>query len=219
MHLNCQNIWAVGRNYAEHIRELGNDANSQAKPSNHSSTKNPMIFLKSGSSIVANSKSFSLPKFSNDVHHEVEVALRFGPELDVDAFTIALDLTARDTQNLLKAAAHPWTLAKSFKHSCPLGEWSLLSADNESKAFEKLSDLKFSLRVNGELRQQGNTKDMIFSMQTICDYVREHFAVLPGDVVLTGTPAGVAAIKPNDFLEAEISNFTKANWRVESSYA
>ena len=216
MHLNCQNIWAVGRNYAEHIRELGNDANSQAKPSNHSPAKNPMIFLKSGSSIVANGKSFSLPKFSNDVHHEVEVALRFGPNLAVDAFTIALDLTARDTQNLLKASAHPWTLAKSFKDSCPLGDWQFLGTEDETKAFKKLSSLQFSLRVNGELRQEGNTKDMIFSMQVVCDYVREHFAVLPGDIVLTGTPAGVGAIKPNHYLEAEISNFTKATWRVES---
>ena len=205
------NIWAVGRNYSEHIRELGN---LNAPPAPY-----PMIFLKSGSSIVANGASFSLPKFSNDIHHEVEIALRFDAHLLVDAFTIALDLTARDTQATLKAAGHPWTLAKSFKNSAPLGPWHVLAKSAEPKDHAELKDLSFSLYVNEELRQQGSVHDMIFSMQEICDYVRENFAVLPGDIVLTGTPKGVAQIKPNDVLKAEIKNFVKAQWSVQSSNA
>ncbi len=206
MNLNSQNIWAVGRNYAEHLKELGNQT---ATP-----PKNPMIFLKSGSSIVANNASFVLPTFSNDVHHEAEIALRFGPQLKIDAFTIALDLTARDTQTALKAAGHPWTLAKSFKNSCPLGYWHFLKTEVEPNASAELSDLSFSLHVNGQLRQKGHVGEMIFSMQQVCDYVREHFPILPGDILLTGTPSGVARIEPGDVLEAEITNFVKARWSV-----
>ena len=210
--LNGQNIWAVGRNYAEHIRELGN-ADAKAPP------KNPMIFLKAGSCRVANHASFTLPSFSSDIHHEVEIALRFGPKLKIDAFTIALDLTARDTQNILKAASHPWTLAKSFKNSCPLGDWHLLKTEDEPSAHKELAELHFSLKVNGELRQKAQVSEMIFSMQKVCDYVRDNFPVLPGDVLLTGTPSGVAAIKPGDLLEAEITHFVKATWKVDPKNA
>ena len=219
MHLNGQNIWAVGRNYAEHIRELANESKSEPKGELKAPPKNPMIFLKAGSCRIANHASFSLPSFSSDIHHEVEIALRFGPQLKIDAFTIALDLTARDTQNILKAAGHPWTLAKSFKNSCPLGDWHLLKSEAEPSTQKELSDLHFSLKVNGELRQKAHVSDMIFSMQRVCDYVRENFPVLPGDVLLTGTPSGVAAIKPGDLLEAEISNFVKATWKVKTTHA
>ncbi len=215
MHLNGQNIWAVGRNYAEHIRELGN----QPKSDSPQTPKNPMIFLKAGSCRVPNRSTFTLPSFSADIHHEVEIALRFGPLLKIDAFTVALDLTARDTQNALKEARHPWTLAKSFKNACPLGDWYFFKKEAEASALPELSDLHFSLKVNGELRQKGHVSEMIFSMQAMCDYLRAHFPVLPGDILLTGTPAGVAQINAGDTLDAEISNFVKATWKVGENHA
>ncbi len=206
-----QNIWAVGRNYSEHIRELGN--------STVEAPKTPMIFLKAGSCVVPNGESFELPHFTTDIHHEVEIALRFGPDLKIDAFTIALDLTAREIQNALKANKHPWTLAKSFKNAAPLGPWHVFSKSAEPSDHPELQDLQFSLHVNGVLRQKASSKDMIFNMQSICDYLRKTFPVVPGDVVFTGTPEGVAKILPNDILKAEITHFIKAQWSVKGSNA
>ncbi len=211
MNLNSQNIWAVGKNYAAHVREM-----QSSEPSKVTELKpqKPMIFLKAGSSIVLNNTSFLLPQFSNEIHHEVEIALRFGPSLKIDAFTIALDLTARDTQSEMKAKGHPWTLAKSFKNSCPLGYWHFLKHEVEPSAERILADLNFTFHVNGELKQKGHVSEMIFSMQQVCDYVRENFPVVPGDILLTGTPAGVGPILPGDVLEAEITNYVKARWSV-----
>jgi acylpyruvate hydrolase len=209
------NIWAVGRNYSEHMRELNNTPDQPAQI--------PMIFLKAGTGVVENGQSFALPSFTQDIHHEVEIALRFAlsptGELKIDAFTVALDLTAREVQDTLKAARHPWTLAKSFKNSAPMGPWHVLSRPAEPSEHPELQNLSFTLHVNDELRQTGSVKDMIFSMQLICDYLRQRFPVEAGDVVLTGTPAGVSKIKPNDILKAEIKNYLKAQWSVKGPSA
>ena len=200
------NIWAVGRNYSEHMRELNT---TPAQPAQY-----PMIFLKAGSALVKDGESFSLPAFTQDIHHEVEIALRFAKdakgELKIDAFTIGLDLTAREVQDTLKAARHPWTLAKSFKNSAPMGNWHVLPRVAEPSEHPELQNLSFSLHVNDELRQSGSVTDMIFSMQVVCDYLRQNFPVEAGDVVMTGTPAGVSKIKPHDILKAEIKNYLKA---------
>lgn len=196
----CANIWAVGRNYGEHAKELGNQIPAAGAE--------PMIFLKAGSTIVANGEKFELPAFSNDVHHELEVALRFGPNLDFTEITLALDLTARDVQARLKNLGHPWTLAKSFRASCPLGPFVSITKELN------LQNLEFSLRVNGQLRQSGNTKDMIHSAENLRRYVVERFPVQPGDLLLTGTPAGVSALHSGDQLEAELKGLLKASWSV-----
>jgi len=192
-----QNIWAVGRNYAEHAKELGN-----AVPDPQSSE--PMIFLKAGSSIVPNGGRFALPKFSSDIHHECEVAYRFDQQLNLTEMTLALDLTARDIQTRLKTAGHPWTLAKSFKASCPLGPF-----------VPAVFDVKFTFRVNGEIRQIGQTSDMIHPTEKLRKFVIDRFPVVPGDLLLTGTPKGVAVLKPGDRLEAEIEGVLKANWSID----
>jgi acylpyruvate hydrolase len=194
-----QNIWAVGRNYVEHAKELGNQVSS--------SNEDPMIFLKAGSSIVPNEGRFALPKFSSDIHHECEVAFRFGPHLNFDEMTIALDLTARDVQTKLKTAGHPWTLAKSFKASCPIGPFIKFSGDPQA--------LHFILKVNGEIRQSGQTSDMVHSVEKLRLYVLDRFPVVPGDLLLTGTPKGVALVKPGDRIEAEIEGLLKATWNVD----
>jgi acylpyruvate hydrolase len=187
-----KNIWAVGRNYAAHAKELG-----------HSVTAKPMIFLKAGS-CGAVARDIPLWRGSNDIHHEVEIALRFGNlpdlkgKLQFDGAAIALDLTARDIQTELKANSHPWTLAKSFRHSCPLS--AIVSIPPMAPHF------KFTLDVNGETRQRGDTRNMLFDFETLRNYVFDNFPVEPGDLLLTGTPEGVAALKPGDRANASFES-------------
>lgn len=195
-------IWAVGRNYADHAREMGHTASP--------STSEPMIFLKAGSTAVPSGGKIRLPSWSSDVHHECELALRFGDDLTFSHLTLALDLTARDVQAKLKAAGHPWTLAKSFTDSCPLGAPIPLSRLTPGGL--GIADLVFTLKVNGETRQTGRARDMIFPPETLRRYLLERFPVQSGDWLLTGTPAGVARIAPGDRLEAEIEGVLHETW-------
>ncbi len=192
-----QNIWAVGRNYADHAKELGNEVPSE-----------PMIFLKAGSTATLGAKEVILPTWTQDVHHEVELALQFNENLEIDDACIALDLTERARQNQLKSKGHPWTLAKSFTGSCPLSGFFPVGD------LAELKDLEIILKVNGAPRQSGRTSQMIFSLEKLIAYVRKHFPVQPGDLLLTGTPAGVGPIRSGDILEAEIKGKTKHTWIV-----
>jgi acylpyruvate hydrolase len=189
-----RNVWAIGRNYADHAKELGNEV-----------PKEPLIFLKAGSCVVQSSE-ICLPAWSQEVHHEVELALQFDDNLDIKKAAVALDLTERHFQNLLKAKGSPWTLAKSFTQSCPLSNFF------EVGYLGELQNLDISLSVNGELRQRGNTSQMIFSLRQQIDYVKEHFPVCPGDLLLTGTPAGVGVIRRGDVLKAEIAGKIVQSW-------
>jgi 2-keto-4-pentenoate hydratase/2-oxohepta-3-ene-1,7-dioic acid hydratase in catechol pathway len=210
-----RSIWAIGRNYAEHARELGHEVPQKTEP---------IIFLKSGATVVANGRAIHLPTWSQDVHFETEIAVRVALEgtpeaeekIKVEAFTIAIDLTARDIQTRLKDQKLPWTLAKSFKDSCPLGDWVSATklGKDEDEIWEHLQNLEFSLTVNGELKQNGFSKDMIFSIQETCNYLHAHFPLQTGDVLLTGTPAGVGPLFRGDQLEAEIKGFLRASWTV-----
>lgn len=192
-----QNIWAVGRNYAEHARELDNDVPTE-----------PLIFLKAGSSATLAAKELHLPEWKNELHHEVELALHFDENLQIDEACIALDLTDREKQNQLKAKGQPWTLAKSFKGACPLSGFFPVND------LEELKHLDIILKVNGEVRQRGNTSQMIFPLEQIIEFVRQHFPVMPGDLLLTGTPSGVGPIKRGDLLEAEIVTKKIHSWKV-----
>lgn len=196
-----RNIWAIGRNYADHAKELGNEVPTAA-------SSEPMIFLKAGSSAVLDNAEFSLPAWSTEVHHEVELALRFGDDLKIHQAAVALDLTERALQTKLKAKGSPWTLAKSFTDSCPLSGFFVVNS------LDELRDLEISLRVNSELRQKGRTSQMIFPLEAQIEYVLKHFPVCPGDLLLTGTPSGVAALQRGDLLVAEISGKVTKHWRV-----
>ncbi len=196
-----RNIWAVGRNYGEHAKELGNAVPVAADE--------PMIFLKAGSTIVASGSAFSFPTFTDDIHHECEIAFRFDDRLRFSQMTIALDLTARDVQAKLKASGHPWTLAKSFRDSCPLGRLVAIPEGTD------LQTLKFFLDVNGKRRQTGLTSDMIHSVEKLRVYLIERFPVCAGDLLLSGTPKGVAQLKKGDHLSAEIEGFVQAQWRID----
>jgi acylpyruvate hydrolase len=213
------NIWAVGRNYREHAKEMG-----AAVP-----TK-PMIFLKAGSTVLRE-ENVRLWRGSEDIHHEIEIALRFEnqpkpqSDLQFDAVALALDLTARDLQERLKADRHPWTLAKSFIGSCPMGpimqidfgprvgravraaaesDLSAPAKSEDSKAPESDRELEFEFEfsVNGQVRQHGHTKDMVFGFDALRRYCLECFPVEPGDWLLTGTPSGVSRLLPGDRAEA-----------------
>lgn len=197
MSQQIRNIWAIGRNYAEHAKELGNEVPTE-----------PLIFLKAGSTAVMNSSTFSLPAWATDVHHEVELALRFDDNLKIHQAAVALDLTERTLQAKLKAKGSPWTLAKSFTNSCPLSDFFNVSS------LEDLKALDITLTVNGELRQKGHTSQMIFSLEKQIEYTLAHFPVCPGDVLLTGTPSGVAALKRGDELVAEIHGKIQKHWKV-----
>jgi 2-keto-4-pentenoate hydratase/2-oxohepta-3-ene-1,7-dioic acid hydratase in catechol pathway len=192
-----RNIWAIGRNYAEHAKELGNEVPSE-----------PLIFLKAGSTAVINTAEFAIPSWAQNVHHEVELALKFNTQLKIDKAAVALDLTERTLQQKLKAKGSPWTLAKSFINSCPLSDFFEVSSLNE------LKKLNIYLTVNGELRQKGNTSQMIFSLEQQLEYLLAHFPVCPGDVLLTGTPSGVAALTRGDQLIAEIPGKIRKHWKV-----
>jgi len=202
-HLKPSNIWCVGRNYAEHIKELGNQGSAP--------TDAPMIFLKAGSSALPPGP-LPLPAWSQDVHHEVELAIELGPDLQPVRGAVALDLTARDVQAKLKKAQWPWTLAKSFPASTPLGPaFPLQGVD--------VAGLHLHLEVNGKVRQSSPTSLMLFSVPVLLQYVKAHFPVVPGDVVLTGTPHGVSKLAAGDVVVAQVRSgervLSTGTWTVK----
>ncbi len=187
-------ILCVGRNYVDHIKELNNEQNAE-----------PVIFLKPDTAIPQRGMPFFYPSFSQDVHHEVEVVLKInkvGKNIAekfahkyYDELTVGIDFTARDVQSKLKAKGLPWELAKGFDGSAPVGTFVPKSD------FSDLSNIDFSLRINDELKQQGNTGLMIFSFDKIISFVSAYFTLKKGDLIFTGTPAGVSAVKAGDELK------------------
>ena len=201
------NIWAVGRNYANHARELGNDI-----------PKKPLIFLKAGSTL-SRSQKISLPSWSTDVHHEVELILQIGPDFQVTKVGLALDLTERAAQAEAKKMGLPWTMAKSFKNSTPISE--LVDFDSNASNLKSLQNLELKLWVNDQLRQDGHTSQMIFKIPELIQYVQNIFPVEVGDLLLTGTPEGVGPLQHGDHVRAEISGLSSgiisASWVVEKT--
>lgn len=186
-------VICVGRNYIEHAEELDNPVPSS-----------PILFIKPNSSLTWLSPKIYLPEFPQPVQHELEVSLLIGSSLRnatlqeaeraIAGVGIGLDLTVRELQAELKQKGHPWEKAKAFDGSCPV------SAFIASDKLATINQLEFSMVKNGEISQQGNTKDMIFSIQQLLVEASRYFSLLPGDIVMTGTPAGVAALKPGDQL-------------------
>lgn len=188
-----RNVWAAGRNYADHAKEMKADVPA-----------NPVIFLKSGTTISSGSV-IHLPAWSKEIHHELEIAFWLNEDLQFSHFTLALDLTARDAQADAKKNGLPWTLAKSFTDSCPLGPWL------EVASVPNLESLQIELKINNETKQRGDAADMIFSPETLLKYVKAHFPVAAHDVLLTGTPAGVGPLRSGDKLEAILRDKTRSS--------
>lgn len=180
--LGPRNIWAVGRNYSDHAKEMNSPV-----------PKEPMIFLKSGACLV---KTHEVPLDPElfPIHHEIEVAIKIDSHFQASEIALALDLTARAEQTRAKSEGLPWTLAKSFRNSCPISDF--ISVPNE------LPEIRFELFVNGESRQRGSTHNMIFSAAEIIAFLRSKFPLEPGDIILTGTPSGVGPLNPGDSVSA-----------------
>jgi acylpyruvate hydrolase len=190
-------IYGVGRNYALHAKELGN-----APPTE------PLIFFKPDGAIVLSGEKVKLPSFSKNVQFEGELAFRFGQNLEVSEICAANDLTARDKQREAQEAKAPWTLGKGFKQSCGLGTWVKAPGHD-------LKNLEIKLTHNGRLAQHGFTKDMIFDIDALTKYIKERFPVLPGDIVLTGTPEGVGTVVSGDQVRVEIVGVSYGEWIYE----
>jgi len=201
-------ILAVGRNYVAHIEELQNERPEQ-----------PVIFTKPDTAVLRNNAPFYHPDFSEDIHHEVEIVVRIGREGKfiepdfahkyIDSVGIGIDFTARDLQSTLKSKGLPWDLAKGFNGSAPVSDMRPLAQ------MGNLQDINFSLKVNGELRQAGNTSHMIFPIDFLISFLSRYFTLKTGDLIFTGTPAGVAAVKPGDRLEAFIADQKMMDFEVK----
>jgi 2-keto-4-pentenoate hydratase/2-oxohepta-3-ene-1,7-dioic acid hydratase in catechol pathway len=190
-------VVCLGRNYAEHIAELGN-----AVP------ERPVIFLKPATSIIGAGEQIVIPPYSRDCHHEVELALligKWGRNIPAEeamhhiaGFGVAIDLTLRDVQNELKKKGLPWEIAKGFDTSCPLSDF--VAADQVVDPHR----LELKLWVNDELRQEGNTAQMIHRIPAIVHEISQVFTLEEGDVILTGTPSGVGPVVSGDRIRAQI---------------
>ncbi|MCH8535169.1 MAG: fumarylacetoacetate hydrolase family protein [Flavobacteriaceae bacterium] len=188
-------IICIGRNYADHVQELANE-----KPDS------PVIFLKPDSALLAKKQPFFIPPFTNEVHHELELVIkinRLGKFITqkfahkyYDQIGLGLDLTARDLQNELKSKGLPWEKAKAFDGAAVVGhKWM------DKQKFD-LNNLNFQLNKNGQVVQQGNTSLMLWKIDELIAYVSTFFTLKIGDLIFTGTPAGVGKISEGDYLEA-----------------
>lgn len=190
-------IVCLGRNYSEHIRELGNELPEQ-----------PVLFIKPATSIIGDGETVVIPPYSSDCHHEVELAVLIGkwgkniPEAEamahVAGYGVAIDLTLRDVQNELKRKGLPWEIAKGFDTACPLSDFVPAAEVADPHA------LRLGLQVNGVTRQDASTALMLRRIEATIHYVSAIFTLEEGDVILTGTPAGVGPVVSGDHLTAEI---------------
>lgn len=192
-------IVCLARNYAEHARELGNETPAA-----------PVLFMKPASSVIGDGEAVHIPSYSQECHYEVELAVLIGTQAcnvtadraleHVAGYGVAIDMTLRDVQNSLKAKGLPWEIAKGFDTSCPLSDFvpAATVADPHN--------LNLKLAVNGEERQNGVSFDMINRIPGIIAHISAIFTLDPGDVILTGTPAGVGQVRSGDVMTAEIAS-------------
>lgn len=189
----------IGRNYAKHIKELDNE-----KPDH------PVVFLKPDSAILLKQHPFVIPEFSNDVHYEVEVLVKIkklGKYIDkkfaptyYDEIGLGIDFTARDLQSKLKEKGLPWEKAKAFDGAAVIGNW--IPKEN----FNSVDAIPFTLEKNGEVVQAGNTAHMLWKIDELISYVSQYFTLKIGDVIFTGTPAGVGPVAVHDKLKGFIED-------------
>ena len=192
-------IICIGRNYLKHARELEHDIPTE-----------PVFFMKPDSSLLLDNRHFFIPEFSKEIHHEVELIVkinRLGKSIEskfanryYDEIGLGVDFTARDLQRQLIEKGLPWEKAKAFDSAAVLGEFI------SKQELGDLGQIDFSLRKNGDVVQVGNSRDMIFNIDTIIEYVSQFVTLKIGDLIYTGTPAGVGPVKINDRLEGFIGD-------------
>ena len=192
-------IICIGRNYTDHAKELNNPV-----------PKEPVLFLKPETALLPPKNPFIYPSFSKDIQYEVEIVLKinklgkhieekFAPKY-YNEIGVGVDFTARDIQNQCKEKGLPWEKAKAFDGSAPTSKFLNINL------FEDINNLNFSLAINGENKQKGNTKDMLFNFNQIVAYASNYFTLKIGDLIFTGTPAGVGPIKINDTISCFIED-------------
>ncbi len=201
-------IIAIGRNYAEHAKELNNPI-----------PEKPVIFLKPDTALLKDNKPFYIPDFSSDIHYELEVVLKIckeGKHISekfahkyYEELGLGIDFTARDIQTEHKAKGLPWELAKAFDHSAAVSNF-IPKTD-----IENLYDLPFELRINNKMRQNGNTKNILFSFEKIIAFVSQYITLKKGDLIYTGTPEGVGQVKQGDKLEAWLQGQQLLNFDIK----
>lgn len=199
-------VVCVGRNYMEHIEELGNTPSQE-----------PVLFMKPSTALVDFSHDIVLPEGQGDCQNEIELAFLIGQPLKnatsqecsqaIIGIALALDLTLRDLQTKLKNAGKPWERAKAFDGSCPISGFMRIAGYSDQS-------IKFALDVNGERRQTGDSNMMLHSVISLLMNISQVFTLLPGDVVLTGTPKGVAALKPGDEIDAYMTGYFGVHTKV-----
>lgn len=192
-------IICIGRNYVDHAKELNNPIPQE-----------PVLFLKPETALLPAKNPFIYPSFSKDVHYEVEIVLkinRLGKHIEekfaskyFNEIGIGVDFTARDIQNHCKEKGLPWEKAKAFDGSAPTSKFININQ------YKNINNLDFSISVNGKTKQKGNTKDMLFNFNQIVSYASNYFTLKIGDLIFTGTPAGVGPIKINDSIDCFIEN-------------
>ena len=195
-------IVCVGRNYAEHAKELGNEV-----------PEKPVLFLKPASALVYSGGEIIHPDYGNDFHHEVELVLLIGEtikkanklqaEKAIIGYGVGLDMTLRDVQDILKKKGHPWTLAKCFDNSAVISDFVL------KKDYQLKPDEKLEIKVNGVVRQSDTLKSMIFNPVEIVEYISLVMTLEKGDLIFTGTPAGVSKVNRGEKLEAKLGEIVE----------
>ena len=186
-------IICVGKNYLKHIDEL-----------NSSKEDEPVIFLKPDTSIIQKNQPFFIPEFSNEIHYEIEIILKFnrlGKHIEskfsnkyFNQISLGIDFTARDFQNKFKKRGLPWDISKGFDSSALIGDWKSI------KTYD-LDNINFRLEKNGKIVQQSNSKNMICKIDELIAYASKYFTIKIGDIMFTGTPEGVGVVSENDVLE------------------
>ncbi len=205
-------VVCVGRNYAEHARELNNPAPSE-----------PLLFIKPSTAITLFEHPVRLPQNKGEVDYETELSVLIGKRLrraseeeaieSITGIGLGIDLTLRDLQSSLKEKGHPWEKAKAFDNSCPLTGFVA------TKHLPPLSNIGLRLYINGVLCQQGNSSNMLTPIPALLSHISHHFTLMPGDVVLTGTPAGVGPLNAGDELRAELDKLCRFHTRVSTHSA
>ena len=201
-------IICIGRNYVDHAKELNNPL-----------PKTPLFFLKPETSLLLRNRPFYYPDFSTDIQYEAELVLRIskvGKNIPLsfaqtyyEEIGIGIDFTARDLQEQCKKEGHPWEIAKGFDFSAPIGTFV------HKKNFNDVHNINFHLDINGKTVQQGNSKQMIFSFETIIAHISQFIMLKMGDLIFTGTPAGVGKVNVGDKLEAFIENERLLSFQVK----
>ena len=213
IHFPLGKVVCVGRNYAAHAKELNNPVPTE-----------PLLFIKPGSCVVPLDDSFSIPADRGTVHYEAEIAVLIGKPLSktpdaeevldaISGFAPALDLTLREVQEQLKAKGYPWEVAKSFDGACVLAPFV------PGDALADLRDIGIRLSVNGVVRQDGNSRDMLNPIVPLIQHICGHFSLQAGDVILTGTPAGVGPLASGDRLQLELAGQSQFSTRVVQAAA